>query len=73
MTEPDEDNQVIEDVAPGTAGVEEGQSCGPDQVDICWDDSSYATCTNGSWIIRPCASGTTCQDSDGHVFCGFSD
>ncbi|WP_297608782.1 hypothetical protein [Nocardia sp.] len=33
-------------------------------VDICWDDNNYATCDNGSWLVRPCASGTTCQTFD---------
>lgn len=56
---------VIEDVSPDFDG-----SCGPDDEDICWDDDNYATCSNGQWLVRPCAAGTSCMDSDSGPYCG---
>ncbi|MFE3189717.1 hypothetical protein ACFXHA_11960 [Nocardia sp. NPDC059240] len=56
------------------SGITDGGSCDTSDgaVDICWDESNYATCVNGQWVVRACASGTVCQDNDGSVTCGWA-
>jgi hypothetical protein len=68
MSAPD-DNEVIEDVAPNWS-ANEPCDVADGAVDICWDDDNYATCDNGSWVVRACAPGTTCQeDFNGQPTC----
>ncbi|MFI1917632.1 hypothetical protein [Nocardia sp. NPDC020380] len=61
--------------AENDIGVHDGGSCDSSEVtDVCWDSQNYATCSNGEWIVRPCASGTVCQDDgNGNVTCGWGD
>ncbi|GAB2551685.1 hypothetical protein [Nocardia heshunensis] len=62
-------------MSDSSTDVIEGGDCdvADGQVDVCWDDSNYATCSNGQWIVRPCAAGTVCNDDgNGNVTCGWA-
>lgn len=69
MSASSEQDEEYEDTR---SGVVVGADCNVEDspFDICWDDSNYATCSNGQWIVRPCAAGTSCQESGNGVYCG---
>ncbi|KAI9296310.1 glycoside hydrolase [Neoconidiobolus thromboides FSU 785] len=55
---------------PGTCPIN-GNSCSNEGYYSC-NGNSYALCYNGKWLLRQCASGTTCKyNGSSAVYCDF--
>jgi len=63
--------------APGTGvplgNIVNGMPCVANQNPggTCYDNTQYALCLYGSWIIQSCASGTVCQSVSGGFVCNW--
>jgi hypothetical protein len=53
------------------AANSQGAPCSSEGTMICDGTSSFATCSNGSWVVQSCGSGLECYDNGGSLYCGW--